>query len=204
MSRGSLTLCCCFQNSIIPGPPFLFGACSVLLALLVALFIPEHTNLNVRSSNWKKHCGSHGHPHSPQAPGEAKEPLLQDTNVWQKSRSTVWTLLSSAVWDTHSNSIEMSFLKVILRSIFLHEICRNWNRNFLQRCCHWTKNLLAFINKLLHTCLLPWNAVTAKLYILVQRQTIESRHEHVSFCFLTVVSFNSSHATSQWDRLASM
>ncbi|NXQ45994.1 hippocampus abundant transcript 1 protein [Catharus ustulatus] len=69
------------QNSIIPGPPFLFGACSVLLALLVALFIPEHTNLNVRSSNWKKHCGSHGHPHSPQAPGEAKEPLLQDTNV---------------------------------------------------------------------------------------------------------------------------
>ncbi|XP_035758761.1 hippocampus abundant transcript 1 protein [Egretta garzetta] len=69
------------QNSIIPGPPFLFGACSVLLALLVALFIPEHTNLSVRSSNWKKHCGSHGHPHSPQAPGEAKEPLLQDTNV---------------------------------------------------------------------------------------------------------------------------
>ncbi|NWI60208.1 MF14A protein, partial [Calyptomena viridis] len=69
------------QNSIIPGPPFLFGACSVLLALLVALFIPEHTTLNVRSSNWKKHCGSHGHPHSPQAPGEAKEPLLQDTNV---------------------------------------------------------------------------------------------------------------------------
>uniref|UniRef100_A0A669QXK1 Uncharacterized protein n=1 Tax=Phasianus colchicus TaxID=9054 RepID=A0A669QXK1_PHACC len=69
------------QNSIIPGPPFLFGACSVLLALLVALFIPEHTNLTVRSSNWKKHCGSHGHPHSPQAPGEAKEPLLQDTNV---------------------------------------------------------------------------------------------------------------------------
>ncbi|XP_026511410.1 hippocampus abundant transcript 1 protein [Terrapene carolina triunguis] len=69
------------QNSIIPGPPFLFGACSVLLALLVALFIPEHTNLNARSSNWKKHSGSHGHPHSPQAPGEAKEPLLQDTNV---------------------------------------------------------------------------------------------------------------------------
>ncbi|KAF4021559.1 hypothetical protein G4228_013223 [Cervus hanglu yarkandensis] len=69
------------QNSIIPGPPFLFGACSVLLALLVALFIPEHTNLSLRSSNWRKHCGSHSHPHSTQAPGEAKEPLLQDTNV---------------------------------------------------------------------------------------------------------------------------
>ncbi|KAM7054079.1 hippocampus abundant transcript 1 protein isoform 2-T2 [Molossus nigricans] len=69
------------QNPIIPGPPFLFGACSVLLALLVALFIPEHTNLSLRSSSWRKHCGGHSHPHSAQAPGEAKEPLLQDTNV---------------------------------------------------------------------------------------------------------------------------
>ncbi|KAM3914957.1 hippocampus abundant transcript 1 protein [Leptodactylus fuscus] len=68
------------QNSIIPGPPFLFGACSVLLALLVALFIPEHTNLNIRN-NWKKHGAGHSHPHSPPAPGEGKEPLLQDTNV---------------------------------------------------------------------------------------------------------------------------
>ncbi|XP_068096084.1 hippocampus abundant transcript 1 protein [Hyperolius riggenbachi] len=69
------------QNSIIPGPPFLFGACSVLLALLVALFIPEHTNLNMRNSSWKKHGAGHSHPHSPPAPGEGKEPLLQDTNV---------------------------------------------------------------------------------------------------------------------------
>ncbi|KAG9350842.1 hypothetical protein JZ751_024731 [Albula glossodonta] len=69
------------QSAIIPGPPFLFGACSVLLALLVALFIPEHTNLAPRSGSWKKHSSPHGHPHSPQPPGEAKEPLLQDTNV---------------------------------------------------------------------------------------------------------------------------
>ncbi|RXM28809.1 Hippocampus abundant transcript 1 protein [Acipenser ruthenus] len=69
------------QSSIIPGPPFLFGACSVLLALLVALFIPEHTNMAVRSSNWKKHLANHGHPHSLPVPGDAKEPLLQDPNV---------------------------------------------------------------------------------------------------------------------------
>ncbi|RXM28104.1 Hippocampus abundant transcript 1 protein [Acipenser ruthenus] len=68
------------QGSIIPGPPFLFGACAVLLALLVALFIPEHTNVAVRSSNWKKHLANHGHPHCLQAPDD-KEPLLQDTNV---------------------------------------------------------------------------------------------------------------------------
>uniref|UniRef100_A0AAR2JZ00 Hippocampus abundant transcript 1 protein n=1 Tax=Pygocentrus nattereri TaxID=42514 RepID=A0AAR2JZ00_PYGNA len=69
------------ENAIIPGPPFLFGACSVLLALLVALFIPEHSHLGSRTGSWKKHTSPHGHPHSPQPPGEAKEPLLQDTNV---------------------------------------------------------------------------------------------------------------------------
>uniref|UniRef100_A0AAR2L8N0 Major facilitator superfamily (MFS) profile domain-containing protein n=1 Tax=Pygocentrus nattereri TaxID=42514 RepID=A0AAR2L8N0_PYGNA len=69
------------QSAIIPGPPFLFGACSVLLALLVALFIPEHSHLGSRTGSWKKHTSPHGHPHSPQPPGEAKEPLLQDTNV---------------------------------------------------------------------------------------------------------------------------
>lgn len=69
------------QSAIIPGPPFLFGACSVLLALLVALFIPEHTHTGARTGSWKKHTSPHGHPHSPQPPGEAKEPLLQDTNV---------------------------------------------------------------------------------------------------------------------------
>lgn len=69
------------QNTIIPGPPFLFGACSVLLALLVAFFIPEHRNVSARSSSWKKHAGSHGHAHNPQLPSEAKEPLLQDTSV---------------------------------------------------------------------------------------------------------------------------
>uniref|UniRef100_A0A3B4BYK2 Hippocampus abundant transcript 1 protein n=1 Tax=Pygocentrus nattereri TaxID=42514 RepID=A0A3B4BYK2_PYGNA len=68
-------------DAIIPGPPFLFGACSVLLALLVALFIPEHSHLGSRTGSWKKHTSPHGHPHSPQPPGEAKEPLLQDTNV---------------------------------------------------------------------------------------------------------------------------
>lgn len=70
------------QSAIIPGPPFLFGACSVLLALLVALFIPEHPHIGTRAGSWKKPTSPHGHPHSPHPPGEAKEPLLQDTNVW--------------------------------------------------------------------------------------------------------------------------
>uniref|UniRef100_A0A8C1QZD7 Hippocampus abundant transcript 1 protein-like n=1 Tax=Cyprinus carpio TaxID=7962 RepID=A0A8C1QZD7_CYPCA len=69
------------QSAIIPGPPFLFGACSVLLALLVALFIPEHPHMGARAGSWKKHTSPHGHSHSPHPPGEAKEPLLQDTNV---------------------------------------------------------------------------------------------------------------------------
>uniref|UniRef100_A0A8C1S9U7 Hippocampus abundant transcript 1 protein-like n=1 Tax=Cyprinus carpio TaxID=7962 RepID=A0A8C1S9U7_CYPCA len=69
------------DSAIIPGPPFLFGACSVLLALLVALFIPEHPHMGARAGSWKKHTSPHGHSHSPHPPGEAKEPLLQDTNV---------------------------------------------------------------------------------------------------------------------------
>ncbi|XP_075300146.1 hippocampus abundant transcript 1 protein [Opisthocomus hoazin] len=70
------------ESSIIPGPPFLFGACSVLLSLLVALFIPEH-NLALRSGSHKKHSnGAQTHTHSPQAGGsDGKEPLLEDSSV---------------------------------------------------------------------------------------------------------------------------
>ncbi|XP_017689814.1 PREDICTED: hippocampus abundant transcript 1 protein-like [Lepidothrix coronata] len=70
------------ESSIIPGPPFLFGACSVLLSLLVALFIPEH-NLVLRSGGHKKHStGAQAHPHSPPAGGsDGKEPLLEDSSV---------------------------------------------------------------------------------------------------------------------------
>ncbi|XP_030630407.1 MFSD14 family MFS transporter isoform X2 [Chanos chanos] len=70
-------------SAIIPGPPFLFGACSVLLSLLVALFIPEHNGLSLRPGSYKKHNnGAQSHAHSPQGgPGEAKEPLLEDSSV---------------------------------------------------------------------------------------------------------------------------
>lgn len=69
------------QSSIIPGPPFLFGACSVLLSLLVALFIPEHS-LALRPGAHKKHSAGAQSPHGPQ-PGAAdgKEPLLEDSSV---------------------------------------------------------------------------------------------------------------------------
>lgn len=71
------------QSAIIPGPPFLFGACSVLLSLLVALFIPEHNGPNMRPSSYKKHNnGAQSHLHSSQGgPCEGKEPLLEDSSV---------------------------------------------------------------------------------------------------------------------------
>ncbi|RXM96955.1 Hippocampus abundant transcript 1 protein [Acipenser ruthenus] len=71
------------ESSIIPGPPFLFGACSVLLSILVALFVPEHSGPNVRPGSYKRHSnGAQSHFHSPQ-PGflDSKEPLLEDSNV---------------------------------------------------------------------------------------------------------------------------
>ncbi|XP_013398592.1 hippocampus abundant transcript 1 protein isoform X2 [Lingula anatina] len=43
-------------DSVVPGPPFAFGAILVILALLVAIFIPEnpHTNLNKRTYSHDK------------------------------------------------------------------------------------------------------------------------------------------------------
>uniref|UniRef100_A0A8C1HU42 Hippocampus abundant transcript 1 protein n=1 Tax=Cyprinus carpio carpio TaxID=630221 RepID=A0A8C1HU42_CYPCA len=77
------SLCITKHSAIIPGPPFLFGACSVLLSLLVALFIPEHNALNLRPGSYKKHNnGAQSHLHSSQGGTcEGKEPLLEDSSV---------------------------------------------------------------------------------------------------------------------------
>ncbi|XP_041087701.1 hippocampus abundant transcript 1 protein-like [Polyodon spathula] len=72
------------ESSIIPGPPFLFGACAVLLAFLVALFIPEHNSLVVKTCNTRKHSNSMSSTQSMNPlPGsdEDIEPLLQDSSV---------------------------------------------------------------------------------------------------------------------------
>ncbi|XP_053484691.1 MFSD14 family MFS transporter [Ictalurus furcatus] len=71
------------ESAIIPGPPFLFGACSVLLSLLVALFIPEHNAVSLRLGNYKKHPSTtQSHAHTPQGGAcEGKEPLLDDSSV---------------------------------------------------------------------------------------------------------------------------
>lgn len=55
----------------------------MLLSLLVALFIPEHTGPGVRPGAYKKHSnGAQSHSHSPQGSGaEGKEPLLEDSSV---------------------------------------------------------------------------------------------------------------------------
>ncbi|XP_050185417.1 hippocampus abundant transcript-like protein 1 isoform X2 [Myiozetetes cayanensis] len=68
------------KGAIVPGPPFLVGACVVLLSLLVALFIPE----NSKASSTKKHSSSFGSSLSStldQSNGEDFEPLLQDSSV---------------------------------------------------------------------------------------------------------------------------
>ncbi|XP_070791760.1 hippocampus abundant transcript-like protein 1 isoform X2 [Pituophis catenifer annectens] len=68
------------ENAVIPGPPFLFGACAVLLAFLVALFIPEHS----KAANTRKHSNSINsiQSNSPDlASDEDIEPLLQDSSV---------------------------------------------------------------------------------------------------------------------------
>ncbi|KAF6120349.1 major facilitator superfamily domain containing 14C [Phyllostomus discolor] len=68
------------QGAVIPGPPFLFGACIVLMSFLVALFIPEYSN------GIKKHSNSiSGNlTNTPErVSDEDIEPLLQDSSLWE-------------------------------------------------------------------------------------------------------------------------
>uniref|UniRef100_A0A8C1ZDZ9 Si:ch211-87m7.2 n=1 Tax=Cyprinus carpio TaxID=7962 RepID=A0A8C1ZDZ9_CYPCA len=72
------------EKRVIPGPPFLFGACTVLLALLVAVFIPAQHAPAVKT------CSTHvmmesasGVTENGSVPvsDEDHEPLLQDSSL---------------------------------------------------------------------------------------------------------------------------
>uniref|UniRef100_A0A8C3C123 Major facilitator superfamily domain containing 14B n=1 Tax=Cairina moschata TaxID=8855 RepID=A0A8C3C123_CAIMO len=68
------------ERTVIPGPPFLVGACIVLLAFLVAVFIPEHS----KASSTRKHSNSISSALSnnlDRSSEEDIEPLLQDSSV---------------------------------------------------------------------------------------------------------------------------
>ncbi|XP_061118907.1 hippocampus abundant transcript-like protein 1 isoform X2 [Conger conger] len=74
------------EKPVIPGPPFLFGACAVLLAFVVAFFIPEQQSGALKTCHARKHsasAGAAGGQCSTPLPGsdEDIEPLLQDSSV---------------------------------------------------------------------------------------------------------------------------
>lgn len=76
------------KKSVIPGPPFLFGACAVLLALLVAVFIPDHPVTDIKTCSVRKsssssaaHAQSAGPLATPTSDAEDIEPLLQDSSM---------------------------------------------------------------------------------------------------------------------------
>lgn len=102
---GNIFLCNFFsQRGLIPGPPFLLGACTVVIAFIVALFIPEKPSSS--SSSPQLSLSDKPHPDSkasmsslagvhintplpgsdedtpPTASDEDFEPLLQDSIVW--------------------------------------------------------------------------------------------------------------------------
>lgn len=92
------------QRALIPGPPFLLGACTVVVAFLVALFIPEKPSCSSSSSQLSLSEKSHAdgkesmsslagvhintplpgsdEENPPAASNEDFEPLLQDSIVW--------------------------------------------------------------------------------------------------------------------------
>ncbi|XP_043087609.1 hippocampus abundant transcript 1 protein isoform X2 [Puntigrus tetrazona] len=72
------------QETTIPGPPFLLGACTVVVAFLVAFFIPDHPTPPATPCPTRKSSASlaGAHTNTP-LPGsdEDFEPLLEDSNV---------------------------------------------------------------------------------------------------------------------------
>lgn len=74
------------EKALIPGPPFLFGACAVVFALFVAVFIPENRNLSdiktTKASSSSTARAPNGTPLAPPTSDiEDIEPLLQDTII---------------------------------------------------------------------------------------------------------------------------
>ncbi|XP_048066735.1 hippocampus abundant transcript 1 protein isoform X2 [Megalobrama amblycephala] len=74
------------EKSAIPGPPFLFGACTVVLALLVAVFIPAQHAPAVKTCSTRvltEAVSGGGGPENSSVPvsDEDNEPLLQDSSL---------------------------------------------------------------------------------------------------------------------------
>ncbi|XP_024865595.1 hippocampus abundant transcript 1 protein isoform X2 [Kryptolebias marmoratus] len=74
------------EKPVIPGPPFLFGACTVLIAVFVAIFIPEHRGPEPKACSATSSCAAahaqNGSPlTTPTSDPEDIEPLLQDTSM---------------------------------------------------------------------------------------------------------------------------
>uniref|UniRef100_A0A8K9XTZ9 Major facilitator superfamily (MFS) profile domain-containing protein n=2 Tax=Oncorhynchus mykiss TaxID=8022 RepID=A0A8K9XTZ9_ONCMY len=72
------------EKPTIPGPPFLFGACLVLLAFLVAMFIPDHHSMAVKTYTDTRKISTSNNLQSLNplpASEEDIEPLLQDSSM---------------------------------------------------------------------------------------------------------------------------
>ncbi|OXB83642.1 UNVERIFIED_CONTAM: hypothetical protein H355_015290 [Colinus virginianus] len=68
------------ETAIVPGPPFVVGACIVLLAFLVALYIPKH-NKAINTRNHSNSISSTLNNNLGRSSEEDIEPLLQDSSV---------------------------------------------------------------------------------------------------------------------------
>ncbi|XP_010775071.1 hippocampus abundant transcript-like protein 1 [Notothenia coriiceps] len=77
------------EKAMIPGPPFLFGACAVFFALIVAFFIPDdHRLVDTKTCSTRKtssastaHAQSASPLATPTSDAEDIEPLLQDSSM---------------------------------------------------------------------------------------------------------------------------
>uniref|UniRef100_A0A9J8C0U8 Major facilitator superfamily (MFS) profile domain-containing protein n=1 Tax=Cyprinus carpio carpio TaxID=630221 RepID=A0A9J8C0U8_CYPCA len=81
--------------TLIPGPPFLLGACTVVVAFVVALFIPDHPTPPATPCQTRKSSASlaGAHTNTP-LPGsdEDFEPLLEDSNISNNSPELIHSI----------------------------------------------------------------------------------------------------------------
>ncbi|XP_049753143.1 hippocampus abundant transcript-like protein 1 isoform X1 [Elephas maximus indicus] len=73
------------QGAVIPGPPFLFGACIVLMSFVVALFIPEYSKASVIHKHSSSGISGSLNNAPERGTDEDIEPLLHNSSIWELS-----------------------------------------------------------------------------------------------------------------------
>ena len=189
---------------MIPGPPFLFGACAVLFALLVAIFIPDHHRLaDVKTCSARKssststaHAQNSSPLATPTSDTEDIEPLLQDSSMWLTAGpanhgAEAWALSASPapLQNKRISAFFFFFLTSFRSRRLTKESSDVWRRS------HWR----ALFTLIFTSCLFSYRMLRCVHVLLGRRHCLSeevalqtslcSRASGRNFCFLSLRAF---------------